>query len=253
MTTTIVNPYEGIGGEFTSGLDAVATALAPLYPTQIISDLVNADYTYMLAAYYGGVTDPFLFRELKSILPFSINAYVNSPYGGAFTQYNAGQQQIIYQMLEGLKTVPIESIYNYLENIENNIPKSGFGFREQSPLFLAVAIGKASYNYWLGKISTPGNWASFFNATASTNRTMLAEWVAAGIEGSLLGGGQASTYGLIDPPRITGIDLVTSLSSAIGIAAGKVIFKWIPEIEVGRNQYVKDVFQPINSFKKCNC
>ena len=156
-------------------------------------------------------------------------------------------------MLEGIKTVPIESILNYLGNIENNIPKAGLNVREQSPLFMAVQIGKASYDYWVAVIATPGSWANFISATASTNRTMLTDWVAASIEGSLLGGGLASSYGLIDPPRITGIDIVSSLTSAIGIAAGKVVFKWIPEVEPNNIRSRVNAFEPMNSHKKCNC
>ena len=226
MAQPTMNPYNTFGTRLATGLDAVATA-APA----TAEDIVGAVYAYIQPLYYSA-SDTYLSEQLKSVLPFAINQYMNSQIGNPFGQYNLQQQQIIFKLLETFKTVPIQSMIDFLLDIEDNIPKSGLSIQEQVPLFQATAVGKAGYSYWLGKAATPAGWTPYLDSNVNTNRTMVPEWTAACMEGVLLSAGLANTYGLVDPPRIIGIDTISALTSAIGIAAWKVIFRNIPELHL---------------------
>ena len=225
-----LNPYmRSLGAQHTAGLTAVEAVLI----ASITFDQLNDDvYGYVQPAYY---TSPDLFtvNELKSILPFAMNSYLDPSLKG----YNGTQMGIIGKLLNSIVSgdVQYDSIPDFLLEIEDGISKSGLTFEEQAPLYMATAVGKADYDYWG---SAGGNWVSkgYLNTSGYALQNNIPHYMQAAMYGALCMGNQAETFGLIDPPKIIGVNMVTALYASIGLAAGKVIFKWIPRVgEAGCN------------------
>ncbi len=110
---------------------------------------------------------------------------------------------------------------------DEKIATSGLSFAEQTPLFVATALGKAVYEYWLLNIPQPSTWAAYMVNPAITPQAMdalnynnVSNWVSAAMQGALLG------WGSIHLSKIDFVDMTAANMGAIGMAAGKVVFKW---------------------------
>lgn len=134
-----------------------------------------------------------------------------------------------------------------LANIESNLlPGSGLTQQQQAPLLMAVAIAIADYNYWIAAITDTGNnWytMNYFNPDISSNRTSLPFWLQASIRGALSGANKAITYGQIDPPKIIGVDIVSSLTSGLAVGTSKVLFKILPTVNVSNAGWFTTFFE----------
>lgn len=230
------NPYPLIGTQLTAGLDAIATDFAGGFST--VDDLVTSIYNYIQPIYYptsGGAPVPmYLQVEIKSVVYNMINAYNNKALGT--TLLYTPQQTNIINMLLGSNTTnltPLNTLDNWLNDIQDNISKANLNIDLQTPLLLASKVGRSVYSYWNTVIGTPGNWAGLgtFSSDAYRNYVNLALWSAACMEGALIGA-NASQKGLIAPTTdITSVNIVSALIGALAIGAGKVIFGWVPRIQ----------------------
>lgn len=234
MATITYNPYPEIGTQLTTGLDAIATNLTVLGSASV-DELVNEVYSYVQGIYYpsGGGTLPKQTEvEIKSVAYNIVNSYNNKALGNTLT-YNAEQTNII-NMMVGLNTTnntPINALDKWILDIEDNISKADMTIDEQTPLLLAIECAKSINTYWETKVTTPGDWATFFDATSMKNYINISLWTEACIEGVLIGA-NASQKGLIAPTTdIISVNIVSALIGALVIGAGKVIFKWVPRIQ----------------------
>jgi hypothetical protein len=85
MEIKYVNPYSFIGANYNAGMDAIAAALAPLYPNQTLDDLVNAVYNYVEGAYFPTPPDSLLIvQTLKSNIYAAINGYLECAKRGVY-------------------------------------------------------------------------------------------------------------------------------------------------------------------------
>jgi hypothetical protein len=228
MAQTTFNPYlNTIGEQHFAGLQSIETALIPLIPFETLNTFL---YNYIIGL-YDYTPDQFNTNEIKSILPTAANSYVNP----TFDNYSPEQLYFINLLLGSvINDVPTNSIPEFILDIEDNISKSGLTAEQQVPLLFATAVGIRDYNYWLGRINTPvNNWYTngYFDPNLNVNLSNLPYWVQASMQGTLTGANKAKSYGLIDPPRVIGVDMVTALSGGIGVAAGKVIYKWVPRLQ----------------------
>ncbi len=231
MSQQTINPYKTLGTQHTSGLDSIKTALA----VGMTFDQVNVNVVTSVQAAYVPAPNAFDAIEYLSILPNAVNDYVNKGLGG---KYNEKQIFIIQQLLKGVLKVPVQSIKNFILDVEDNLTRTGLTMEEQLPILIATVIGAADYDYWIDKvITTPANpWYTvgpnaYFSSNAAINYANIPYWVEASMVGALCGANKGSSFGLVDPPRVVGVDLVAALSGSVGLAAGKVMYQWIPRIQ----------------------
>ena len=97
---------------------------------------------------------------------------------------------------------------------------------------MATEIGVAAYNYWrqqtLSGASSP--WSGYFILNNNDYNSIPA-WVAASMEGALAGYA-ANMQGLNEPTINKETNTMwAALIGALTIAAGKVVFGWIPRIQ----------------------
>lgn len=231
MAIVTFNPYPELGDKLIAGLDKVAASLTP---TSSVEDFANAIFNYIQPIFYPasapGVSPPQIDIELKSVIYNIINAYSSK---GIENLPWTEQQVNFICMLLGSKTTtttPVNALAVWLKDIQDNIPEVDLSIEEQSSLLFGTGAGLVIYNYWIGKVATPGEWNKFFDAREPHNFANIPIWTAACIEGALIGA-NASQKGLIAPSTdIVSVQIVSALIGAITIGAGKVIFKWVPEI-----------------------
>ncbi len=97
---------------------------------------------------------------------------------------------------------------------------------------MASIIARSSYDYWLAKVTTPGDWGTYLNSNAAINYANLPKWAALSFTSALSGysQGQAEAASIAgngvfnDAGRFLGSPL--SLAASIGVTAGKIIFQW---------------------------
>lgn len=233
MSQATVNPYEIIGTQYAAGLAAIIAAL-PVSPT--IDDLVTAVYNYVQPIYYPvsmGVTVPLQVQtEIKSVANHAINSYINSLVPSGSAMFVPSQFPFIGALIGSVvsKCLPI-NLTNWIGDVEDNITKTDLTVDEQRPILMATAIGEAAYTYWRTETLAGGGsaWASYFILN-NNDYNSIPYWVEASMNGGLCGYG-ANYQGLVEPntDRFS-TTMISSLIGSLTIAAGKVIFGWIPRI-----------------------
>lgn len=225
MNPKAINPYAGLESMHKNNLDYIIAHL-PVNPT--FNDLNKQ----LSDAFFTADPDHPRISEvvpgyIQTILPNVYNGYVNGEWsaaaakGKSYVNYSAAQQQLISGMLRGIRDIPVESIGDFLSGTEEAIASGTLSYEEQIPLFLAAALGKSDSEYWQAQMATPGGWTVYLNADNAINYMHVASWVAASMQGALL------AYGLIKPPQIQFVDIISSAIGSTGMAAGKVIFGWV--------------------------
>lgn len=224
MAQSTINPFGGLEAQYTAALDSAVAAPASIASmnTAIIGSLVPIYYV-------GAPPDAmnFITPELNAVLANSENGFINSAIRSGAIGYSSQQLSFVNDLINGVMNVPIQSIKDFILDIEDNISKSGMSPGEQAPLLQATMVGAAAYDYWIAKIIAPGAWGPFFDQNAANsayNRMNVPYWVSTSMEGALIA---SSGYGFIDPPRTIGNNIVSVLAGSAGVMAGKVIFKWI--------------------------
>jgi hypothetical protein len=221
------NPYHTLGPQLKTALDYIINNM-PLSPS--FDNLNNT----LFDALFGNnpPSDSLAIVYAKSVLPMVYNGYsaeavTLSVVEGHLNKYSDKQYKIIYYLLKEISTTPTESIPQLLIATDEKIGTSGLSFAEQTPLFVATALGKAVYEYWLLNIPQPSTWAAYMVNPAITPQAMdamnynnVSSWVSAAMQGALLG------WGSIHLPKIDFVDMTAANMGAIGMAAGKVVFKW---------------------------
>ena len=227
---TIQNPYHTLGPQLKTALDYIINNM-PLSPS--FDNLNNT----LFDALFGNnpPSDSLAIVYAKSVLPMVYNGYVTTPLTPSLNKegesagrgWSENQQLVINELFSSLRTTPTESIPQLLIATDEKIATSGLSFAEQTPLFVATALGKAVYEYWLLNIPQPSTWAAYMVNPAITQQAMdamnynnVSSWVSAAMQGALLG------WGSIHLPKIDFVDMTAANMGAIGMAAGKVVFKW---------------------------
>jgi len=231
MTEKTLNPYKGLTTILTGGMDRVAQQLTI---QSTVDDLVDEVYGYIQPIFYNVTPVPEQLKiQIKSVAYNVINAYNNGMLRSGLIEYNTSQMNFCSMMIGYNTTVlsPVNAMRSWIEDIEDNITKADFIISEQTPLLLGTLTGTELYDYWDTKVSTPGDWSTFFQTNSSENYANIPHWTSAGMEGALIGA-NTSPLGLISPDtELISTDIVSAIIGAITVGAGKVIFKWIPRIQ----------------------
>lgn len=229
MAVTYINPYSSIAPDYVSGMNSVGATLAPLYPNQTIDDLVNAVYAFVVTL-MEEAPPALQERSIKSSIYAILNSYLNIENGEAI-QLNAMQMAFVFDLVDGtLELKNPEDIKQHIINVEERITASRLSMPEQMPLLYATAVGKAAYDYWSVKVTTPGDWANFITSfTPAINKFPF--WVASSMQGTLIGlsNYQNSLNGKFAAElqvllNYAGANTLLALFGSLSVGAGKVVF-----------------------------
>ncbi len=227
MATQTINPYPSLGKYLTDGLDDLIKNISGT-PT---FDEFNGFIESYISKTFDFEKNKLTEIDLISIIPLSVNGYTN----GKIETSSVEQSLFIDTLLNTIiKSQPLE-IPNLISDFEENISKSNLKTNEQIPLFFATQIGTTMFNYWLKQINDgeASPWYRFLNTNYAVNIANLPYWILASIQAPLILSylGEYSTN-LKEGIKIAGPFFITALTACIGLAAGKLIFKWLPKINV---------------------
>ena len=223
-----INPFPGFGTSFSSVLDDIIANI----PASPKVSQVNDALVTKIKSIFSYSSDPLNDVELNSYFPSAINAYINNDLKGVSPKL----APFVVLLLEKIKDVPPLQIMEFLSDVENQISEADLSLPEQNQLYLATATAKASYYYWTAQNDNLGTsaWAVYLDTNKAVNIANLPYWVTASVQAALYFCFKGNYQTLSsDPPKITGPDYVTVLTASAGIAAGKVIFSWIPKVSDG--------------------
>jgi hypothetical protein len=232
MSLVYYNPYSQLGQQLKDGLDAIIGELPPPPPEPTIEQLINEVIGYVGPLYgetEGEDLGPIINLELSILLSATLNGYINSA-AGAPVHYDRRQQEYMFQLVEGIKEIPLVGILDRIVNIEENIATSGMGSEQQAPLLMATAVGKAAVEYWLVQANDDESpWQPYFEMLISPTFATYA--VSATMEGALLGaklmGAKTTKLGTIS---LDALNAISALSSSLLLSSGKVILRWQPRV-----------------------
>lgn len=218
----LINPYLAtVGQQHTDGLEAVETGLPG---TGFLESIIN----YIETNFYPS-PDTQTSNEIASVTSFAYNDYINNNLNG----YSAEQNYFISLLLNGIFKVPVNSIPSFLADLNDQVNRSGMSTMEKVPVFMAIAVAITDYQYWLDILTTHGNWSTYLNSEYAVNYANLPYWVQAAAFGTLCCANKASTYGLIDPPPVIGVDMVSALTGSLTVVSAKVTLNILPRISSG--------------------
>jgi hypothetical protein len=230
MSLVYYNPYSQLGQKLKDGLDAIIGELPPPPPDPTVEQLINEVIGYVGPLYgetEGDDLGPIINLELSILLSATLNGYINSAAGSP-VHYDRRQQEYIFQLVEGILTVPLISVRACIANIEENIATSGMSSEQQAPLLMATAVGKASFDYWNAQ-GEESPWQPYLEAIgdASYMRYMVSSTMEGALLGAKLMGAKTTKLGTIS---LDALNAISALSSSLLLAAGKVMFRWQPRV-----------------------
>ena len=236
MENRTYNPFPNIGKQYTDGLDFVINNLpSPIGDTtfQILNDTV-VDYLESLfdSSFDPGPSlPPVLDNLVYSILPNSANSYQNKNIiNDSF--YNDAQLSLFNNVVNSIKNNSVEGINTILHNANSKISQSGLSAVDQAPLFVAIEIGLKSNEYWNNVIATgtPSGWLTFLNSNPAVNIANIPYWVIASMTAALSGYSQIQQLDMSAASALNtlgrAVGGTVAMVSAVGVTAGKIIFKW---------------------------
>lgn len=236
MESRTYNPFPNLGKQYADGLDYIINNL----PTPL-DDTTFEKLNDTLIKYLQSILDssgdpeptvpPIIDNIVYSILPNAANSYQNNNLKNE-SFYNEKQIALISSIIESVKNNSVDAISTVLSDADNKIAQSGLSSVDQSPLFVAVQVGKKSFDYWSNVIDsgTPSGWLTFLNTNAAVNTANLSFWVVASIEGALSGYSQIQQLDMSAANAINSLGRAvggtSAMTAAVGLSAGKIIFKW---------------------------
>lgn len=162
MSYKTYNPYPHVGKQFSDGMDYI---IENIFSSSLMSSSEEITFEQLnltLMGYFQTIFNPeseslsvsssaftpILQNIALSILPNAANSYQNSNLGNE-SFYNPEQTMVINSIYDSIRANDVEGILAVLENANEDIAQSGLSAVDQTPLFVAVEIGKSSYQYWL--------------------------------------------------------------------------------------------------------
>ncbi len=223
-----VNPFLSSEKLHIDGLDYIGKNIGA---DAKISDLIEVVFKYIAEVYFDKKVSKQVEVDLKSVISFSINGYLNSTVQWGSTTYSQEQYYFIKSLISNTITLPPLSIKDYILDVEENIINGDLAPNEQAPLLLTTAIGKADFDYWASKIESPAPWENYFPKPFEV-MSYFAHYVISSMIGTLTIA-NSTKFLDVETDRDTNIgdaNFITGLAGSLAVAAGKVIFKWIPKI-----------------------
>lgn len=239
MAQKTINPYPNLGAQFIAGLNAIISV-----PITSVDVLVNAVANYVESVYYPAGLSSVQKVEVKSVAYSAVDSYLDGLLRNPATNLYNSKQSSIIKMLAGppmTSFLAVDEISDRISDIEDNLTLCGLNVENQTPLFFATMIGVNAYNYWLAQIALGGAsaWHGYFNTAKVSAMGNVPFWTAAAMEGALIGS-RSTNNGMIEPSdSIIGVEIISALTAALTIAVGRVVYGWIPMLNIS-------YFNPVN-------
>jgi hypothetical protein len=243
MSCTVYNPYQSIGIQFEKGMDYVINNISKPDAPEITFDQLNRVLLDYLASVLSSepnvkpLTEGTLIGNnlASGILANSANSYQYSKLGDN-SFYNLQQIFLINAIIRTIKRNDSQGIIAVLDDANTRIVESNLGIVDQTPLLIAVEIGKACCNYWTDAIyNVKSLWAPYLNANVAINISSLQFWVIASMEGALNGFAQIQQFNMGAASMVNTLGRsnaeVAAMISAVGVSSGKLFFNWIKKIQ----------------------
>lgn len=251
MSYKVYNPYQNLGKQFTEGMDYVIQNMPKPY-----SDATFEQLNQTLAKYFQTIfkTDsdaaPIINNVVLSILPNTANSYQNSNLRNE-SFYNQEQVMLITSIYGAIKGNDVEGILSVLNDANEEIAESGLSAVDQTPLFVAVEMGKRSYEYWLNAIyDTKSPWVDLLNKNTAINVANLPFLVTTSMEGALSGFAQIQQLDMNVATSMNSLGrsvaTMTAMLAAVGLSSGKMFFKWVKKMNVGKLSLNKETIVRLN-------
>lgn len=257
MSVKTFNPYFHLEKFFSKGMNSIIDNLPPPPPTPTTETFFNAIVEGISSMFDNEDEDNNGLVEIiaSPIIPNAVNAYRDNNLPNEL-YYNEMQRMLVASILMAIKNSPPESIEELLNDAEDKVSEAGLSSSEQAPLFMAIALGKASYAYWrsvIGECNPPpgppvppgfssssssslAKWLPYLDCNRAINYANLPFWVCATMESAMLGYSQVNSFnfripGVLNALGVTGGTLTAAFAS-LGVSAGKVIYKWVPRVKI---------------------
>lgn len=251
MSYEVYNPYRKLGTQFKDGMDYIIENIIPPEELEAESEPLTFDQLNdTLLAYFQSLIVPetesvsvdptpsyavFTQNMVLSILPNAANSYQNSNLSKE-SFYNIKQTKLMNSIYASVKGNDVEGMLSVLNDANREIAESGLSAVDQTPLFMAVEIGKRSYEYWMENIyDVESDWLDYLNASSAINVANLPYWVTTSMEGALSGFAQVQqlNMGVATSLNTAGrtIALIAGMLGAVGLSSGKMFFKWVKKLK----------------------
>ncbi len=137
-------------------------------------------------------------------------------------------------MFPSLLKIPVLSINNWILDVEDNITKSDLTVEEQIPLLIATMMGETAYSYWNTDVdAAPASqkWTAYYQSNTAYNYANIPYWVAAAIEGALVGYGSSMDGNLEPTTAMVSNKMIAGLAGALAVNIALVTLQIIPRIQ----------------------
>lgn len=251
MSYKVYNPYQNTGKEFKEGMDYIIKNV-PKPNTGVTFEQLNETLLkYFQTIYKSTVDSTIINNAVLSILPNTANSYQNSNLRNE-SFYNEQQILLIDSLYASIKANDVEGILSVLDNADKEIAESGLSAVDQTPLFVAVEIGKKSYEYWLNAIyDTKSPWVDLLNKNVAINVANLPFLVTTSMEGALSGFAQIQQLDMNVATTLNSmgrsIATMTAMLAAVGLCSGKIFFKWVKKINTIKLSLNKETISLLNN------
>lgn len=215
----LTNPYNQIGTLHNQGLDYIIENLSNSPTTDELANL-SAKF---ICIYGEKIDTPSVFDTAKyySAASYAMNSYLCADVKRKPQSFNNVQLNYYNKISETILNSERNVIKDNLVSLENEVIKSQISWAEQQPILIAIAVGKASADYWnyqIDNLST-SPWKDYIEQY-ETPSTEVPKWVDTDVETFIA----TVIYTII----IDGVAVVfTATVTAIAASAGSVIWSWI--------------------------
>ncbi|MBI1289339.1 MAG: hypothetical protein GC178_17360 [Flavobacteriales bacterium] len=206
-----LNPYATLAQQHKDGLDAIITSIGTGGPgTVSLDDLVDAVYDY-LTTVYTQLTSPEGENTTRTTIINAINGYLDN---GGSSPY-----------LRTLQSGPVALLSNQFDRMFDASRaaqhlKGNAGRRQ-----MVIALGQADAEYWGNQIDTSGSWIAYMSTNSAIDLASLPFWVDAAMFGAQFDYYQVNATDSMS----TSLVYVSALTGSLAVAAGKVVFGWVPK------------------------
>lgn len=250
MSYEVYNPYQNLGKEFTEGMDYIIKNVSKPTTDVTFEQLNETLLKYFQTIFKSTIDSSIINNVVLSILPNTANSYQNSNLSNE-SFYNPQQIMLMNSIYASIKGNDVEGMLSVLDDANREIAESGLSAVDQTPLFVAVEIGKRSYEYWLNAIyDTKSSWIDLLNKNTAINVANLPYLVTTSMEGALSGFAQIQQLDMNVATSLNSlgrsIATMSAMIAAVGLSSGKMFFKWVKKMNVGKLSLNKETIVRLN-------
>jgi hypothetical protein len=216
----LTNPYNQIGTLHNQGLDYIISNLSNSPTTDELANLAAK----FICISGENIPSPTAFDTAKhyASASYAMNSYLCADVKRKPQSFSNVQLNYYNQISETILGSDRNSIKQNLEALENEVIKSQISWKEQQPVLLAIAVGKASADYWNYQVDNQPQsaWANYIQQYPDPN-TEVPKWVDTDVETFI-------TTVIVEIIIPGGASIIfTAVVTAVAASAASTIWGWI--------------------------